>query len=140
MQPFPFRGLPVCNPTHTSLADVYKVIRYANVIGSWTRGLVVNRMGKKAEVPASEIERFMGRALGNMPILAEIPEDPKAQEAELQGVPVVVYEPDSPASVALNDLAKVIVGEADLPYVPQDKQAVAETTQRLVRALIGRNL
>ncbi|MEW6222147.1 MAG: P-loop NTPase, partial [Candidatus Hadarchaeota archaeon] len=42
--------LPVCNPTYTSLVDAYKVIRYANLFGSWTRGVVVNRTGKRADL------------------------------------------------------------------------------------------
>jgi MinD-like ATPase involved in chromosome partitioning or flagellar assembly len=82
----------------------------------------------------------MGRALGSAPILAEIPEDSKVQEAEREGVPVVVYEPDCDASIAINELAKVIVGEADLPYIPFKPQEVRETTKRLIRALTGRQI
>lgn len=130
--------IPVCNPSHTSLVDVYKLIRYGNLLGAWTRGLVVNRVGKKAEIPTSEIEQFMGRTLGNMPVLAEIPEDSKVQEAELEGIPVVVYEPDCKASVAINELAKFVAGEADLPYAPQEARDVKETTRRLIQALTGR--
>ncbi|MDI6642602.1 MAG: cell division ATPase MinD [Candidatus Hodarchaeaceae archaeon] len=130
--------LPVCNPTYTSLVDCYKTVRLANVLGSWTRGLVVNRTGKKADLSLDEVEQFMGRTLGAMPVLADIPEDPKVQEAERECVPVVVYEPECSASIAINELAKVIVGERDLPYVPYEERAVKETTSRLVRALTGR--
>ena len=80
----------------------------------------------------------MGRTLGPIQILAEIPEDEKVQEAEREGVPVVIYEPECDASVAIDELAKVVVGEAELPYKPYEDQAVAETTERLVRALTGR--
>lgn len=130
--------LPVCNPTYTSLVDCYKIIRLANVLGSWTRGIVVNRAGGAADLSSEEIEHFMGRTLGSMPVLANIPEDPKVQEAEREGVPVVVFEPDCDASVAVNELAKVVAGEADLPYVPYEEQSLAETTARLIRALTGR--
>ncbi len=132
--------IPICNPTYTSLVDCHKIIRVANVLGCWTRGLVVNRTGGKADIPISEIEQFMGRTLGSMPILADIPEDSKVQEAEREGVPVVVYEPECEASVAINELAKVITGEADLPYVPAEDQEVRETTKRLIRALTGRQI
>ena len=128
--------LPVCNPTYTSLVDVYKVIRFANVIGAWTRGLVVNRMGKRTELPPEEIEQFLDRTLGGLPLIAQIPEDPKVQEAELQGTPVVVYEPDSPASVAIHELAEVLTGKAEPPYL-REPQGLAETTERLVRVLTG---
>lgn len=130
--------LPVCNPTYTSLVDCHKVIRLANVVGSWTRGVVANRTGKAADLSVSEVEQFMSRTLGSMPILADIPEDPKVQEAERESVPVVVYEPECPASVAINELAKVVAGEADLPYVPAEEGVVKETTSRLIRALTGR--
>ncbi|MEM3514594.1 MAG: hypothetical protein QW495_04640 [Candidatus Hadarchaeum sp.] len=132
--------IPVCNPTYTSLVDAYKIVRLANILGSWTRGIVVNRTGKAADLTPDEVESFLCRALGALPILSEIPEDPKVQEAELAGVPVVVYEPDCEASVAIGNLAKLVAGEANLPYVPYEERAVAETTARLVRALTGRNI
>jgi len=132
--------IPVCNPTYTSLVDAYKVVRLANVLGSWTRGVVVNRTGKAADLSTGEVEQFLGRTLGTMPVLAEIPEDPKVQEAEREGVPVVVYEPECEASAAVNELAKVIAGEADLPYVPYEEPVVKETTSRLIRALTGRRV
>ena len=53
---------------------------------------------------------------------------------------MVVYEPECDASQAINELAKVVVGEAELPYVPHEKRSVAETTSRLVRALTGRRV
>ncbi len=130
--------LPVCNPTYTSLVDCYKTIRLANVLGAWTRGIAVNRVGKAADVSTTEIEHFMGKTLGAMPVLAEIPEDAKVQEAEREGVPVVVYEPGCDASAAISELAKVISGGADLPYKPEKEQEIGETVKRLTRALTGR--
>jgi septum site-determining protein MinD len=130
--------LPVCNPTYTSLVDAYKTIRIANVLGSWTRGVIVNRAGKAADLSVDEVEQFMVRALGSMPVLAGIPEDSKVQEAEREGIPVVVYEPECEASVAINELAKLIAGETDLPYTPWEEREIGETTKRLIRALTGR--
>lgn len=75
-----------------------------------------------------------------MPILAEIPEDEKVQEAEREGVPVVVYEPECDASVAIDELAKVVAGEVELPYKPYEERAIAKTTERLVRALTARRV
>lgn len=132
--------LPVCNPTYPSLVDVYKIIRLATLLGSWTRGLVVNRSGKKADLTLSEIETFMGRTVGALPIVMEIPEDSKVLEAERECVPVVVYEPECEASMAINELAKVITGSAGLPYTPAKEHEVQETTKRLIRALTGRQV
>lgn len=50
----------------------------------------------------------------------------------------MVYEPDCKASVAINELAKFVAGEADLPYSPQEARDVKETTNRLIQALTGR--
>jgi MinD-like ATPase involved in chromosome partitioning or flagellar assembly len=132
--------IPVRNPTYPSLVDVYKIVRLANVLGSWIRGMVVNRTGKSADFSMDEVEAFMSKALGAMPVLSGIPEDPKVQEAEGQNVPVVVYEPDCDASTAIGHLAKVVAGEADLPYAPYEDYTVAEITARLVRALTGRRV
>ena len=101
---------------------------------------MVNRVGKAADISLKDIEHFMSKALGAMPILADIPEDPKVLEAEREGVPVVVYEPGCPASVAINELAKVVIGEVGLPYTPSAKNEVDETIRRLTRALTGRRV
>lgn len=130
--------IPITNPTYTSLVDCYKTVRLANVLGAWTRGLVVNRVGRAADLSLEDIEHFMSKALGAMPILADIPEDPKVLEAEREGVPVVVYEPECPASAAINELAKVVTGESDLPYTPSAEHEIDETIRRLTRALTGR--
>ncbi|MFN4133201.1 MAG: cell division ATPase MinD [Candidatus Hadarchaeales archaeon] len=128
--------LLVCNPTHPSVVDGYKMVRFANLLGAWTRGVVVNRIGKKSELTPKEIEQFMSRSLGPMPVLAEIPEDPKVQEAENEGVPFVVYDPECSASVAIHELAKVVAGEKDLPTI-SGKAALSEVSRRLLRALTG---
>jgi len=109
-------------------------------MNSWTRGIVVNRTGKTADLTTDEVEAFMSRSLGTMPILADIPEDRKVQAAEREGVPVVVFEPDCEAAVAINNLAKVIVGEAHLPYASYEDREVTEATALLVRALTGRRV
>ncbi len=129
--------IPVTNPNYSSLVDCFKTIRLANVLGSWTRGLVNNRTGKTADVSRDEIEHFMGRTLGSLPILAEIPEDEKVREAEREGIPVVVYEPECGASVAIDELAKLVTGEAELPYKPYEEQEIELTTRQLIRALTG---
>lgn len=130
--------IPVTNPNYSSLVDCYKTIRLANVLGSWTRGLVINRAGKSSDISRDEVEHFMGKTIGALPILSEIPEDPKVQEAEREEVPVTVYEPESPASIAIHELAKLVTGESDLPYNPYEESEIDETVQRLCRALTGR--
>lgn len=128
----------VCNPTYTSLVDCYKTVRLANLLGSWTRGVVVNRVGKSADLSAREVEEFMGHTLGALPVLAEVPEDPAVQEAEREGVPVVVYDPECRASRAIQLLAEVLVGKAGPPHSLSGEKGEDETVLRLVRALTGK--
>ncbi|KXB09148.1 hypothetical protein AKJ35_01310, partial [candidate division MSBL1 archaeon SCGC-AAA833F18] len=78
--------LPVTNPNYSSLVDSYKTIRLASVLGSWARGLLVNRTGKSSDISRDEIDHFMGKTIGALPILSEIPEDPKVLEAEREEV------------------------------------------------------
>lgn len=130
--------IAVCNPTYTSLVDCYKTVRLANMLGSWTRGVVVNRTGKSADLSTREVEEFMGHTLGAITILAEVPEDEVVQEAEREGVPVVVYDPECRASQAIQTLAEVLVGKAGPPYGFSGEKGKDETVLRLVRALTGR--
>lgn len=127
--------LLVCNPTHLSIVDGYKMVKFANLLGAWTRGIIVNRVRKKSELTAAEIEQFMSKTLGPLPVLAEIPEDPTVQEAESEGIPLVAYDPECPASVAIHNLAKIVAGEG--PRVMPGKGTLSEATRRLVRALTG---
>jgi hypothetical protein len=46
----------------------------------------------------------------------------------------------SEASVAINELAKIVAGEADLLYIPYEEPTVKETAARLIRALTGRRI
>jgi septum site-determining protein MinD len=129
-------ALPVSTPSYASLVDVYKTIRIANLLRVWTRGLILNRMGT-TDLTREEVQAFMGRAVKGLPILAEIPEDPKVREAEREGVPVLVYDPSCPASEAIQGLAKIVAGEEQLPYVPVEEREIRETSRRLLAALLG---
>lgn len=130
--------IPITNPGYSSLVDTYKTVRLANVVDTWTRGLVVNRVGRVSDVSREEIEHFMGKTLGSVPVISEIPEDGTVQEAEREGVPVTVYDPGSPSSESIYGLADIVTGESDLPYEPYEESEVDRTVERLSRALTGR--
>lgn len=130
--------IPVTNPNYSSLVDTYKMVRLANVVDTWTRGLVVNRVGRPSDVSREEIEHFMGETLGSVSVISEIPEDDAVQEAEREGVPVTVYDPESAASEAIYELARIVAGESDLPYRPYEKGEIDRTVESLSRALTGR--
>ena len=52
----------------------------------------------------------------------------------------MVYEPECDASIAINELAKIVAGESDLSYAPWEEDEIGETTKRLIRALTGRRV
>ncbi len=129
--------IPVTNPNYSSLVDVYKTVRLASVVDTWTRGLVVNRVGRSSDVSRNEIENFMGETLGSVAVISEIPEDETVQRAEREEVPVTVYAPDCPASRSVHELAGIVAGESDLPYEPYESEEIDQTVERLSRALTG---
>jgi len=130
--------IPVTNPNYSSLVDCYKTIRLANVVDTWTRGLVVNRVGRASDISRDEIEHFMGNTVGSISVILDVPEDDTVHEAERAGVPVTVYEPTSPSSESIYELARVMAGESDLPYEPYEEGEIDQTVKRLSRALTGR--
>lgn len=130
--------IPITNPNYSSLVDAYKTIRLASVVDTWTRGLVVNRVGRSSDISREEIESFMGQTLGSISVISEIPEDEVIPEAEREEVPAVVFDPESQASSSIYELAKIIVGSEDLPYGSAEGSEVDDTVERLSRALTGR--
>ncbi len=129
--------LPITNPNYSSLVDCYKTIRLANVVDTWTRGLVVNRVGRSSDISKGEIEHFMGKTVGSLPILEEIPEDETVQKAERSETPLMIYEPESRAARQIYDLAELITGEKNLPYEPYEESEIDKTVERLSKALLG---
>ncbi|EHR77837.1 CDP-4-dehydro-6-deoxy-D-gulose 4-reductase [Thermococcus litoralis DSM 5473] len=96
----------VTNPEIASLSDTMKVGIVLKKAGREVLGFVLNRYGgHKNDIPPEAAEEVM-----EFPLLAVIPEDPKVREAALEGMPVVVYAPDSKASKAFFELAEKIVG------------------------------
>jgi len=88
-------------PEITSLSDTLRTKVLLEFLGVSPRGVVLNRVrGKDYEFPAGEIRRLL-----DLPILAEVPEDPNVRRAWRRGEPVLELYPRSPASLALAELA-----------------------------------
>jgi septum site-determining protein MinD len=97
--------LLVTTPDMVSVSDCMKTRLIAEFLGSRPLGIVLNRVrGEDFELDSKEIKEIM-----NLPILGTIPEDEKVMKALKEGVPVLVLEPKSPASIAINNLAQKIV-------------------------------
>ncbi|HHI00158.1 MAG: septum site-determining protein MinD [Thermotogae bacterium] len=95
----------VTNPEIASISDTMKVGLVLKKAGREVLGFVLNRHGRhKNDIPPEAAEEVM-----EFPLLAVIPEDPKVREATLEGMPVVVYEPNSKVAKAFFELAEKLV-------------------------------
>ena len=98
--------LLLANPNLPSVLDVLKVAKVAERLDKIILGIVVNRVSKKNELSAAEIEDFL-----KYPVVAEIPEDVNVQKSLAARSAVVDYNPTSPASVEMRRLAHYLVGK-----------------------------
>lgn len=97
----------VTTPDIPSVTSAMKIIDLAETYRIPLAGLVVNRiLNKKYELHMQEIE-----SLCNTRIIAKIPEDPGVPESIAIKVPVTMYRPKSPASLAINQLARELSGK-----------------------------
>jgi len=100
--------LIVTNPELTSVTDALKTIRLAERFGSKITGVVINRVSNKGhQMTTKEVQDM----LGDVEILAEIPEDIEVQRAISKRNPVVLNAPNSRAGIEIRKLAGRIVGK-----------------------------
>lgn len=98
----------VTNPDVSSVTDALKTLRLANEIGTKTLGIVINRVsGRRHELTTEEVLTM----LGDIEVLAEIPEDINVQKSISKRRPVVQRKPSSDASQEIKKLAHRIVGQ-----------------------------
>jgi len=108
----------VATPEPTSIADAYALIKTMHherdnpslQTHEHTLGLVINQADSdRAQRVADRIGRVCDRFLGWQPIhMGSVPHDRCVFESVLRRTPVMLSEPDSPASRAIIALAKVI--------------------------------
>lgn len=111
--------LIVTNPDISSLTDALKAAKLAEELGSRVAGAVINRVsGKAHELKITEIEKM----LGDIEILAEIPEHEKVKRAISRRSPVVYRYPDSLPSQHIKALAAKLVGEEYRISIPWYKR------------------
>jgi septum site-determining protein MinD len=97
----------VTTPDVPSVTSATKIIDLAETNRIPVAGLVVNRiLNRKYELHMQEIE-----SLCNTRIIAKIPEDSGVPESIAVKVPIAMYRPKSPASLAINRLATDLCGK-----------------------------
>ncbi|MFN3384558.1 MAG: cell division ATPase MinD [Archaeoglobaceae archaeon] len=122
--------LLVVNPEISSITDGLKTKIVAERLGTKTLGVVINRMtGWGIDMAKSEIEAIL-----EAKVIATIPEDPEVRKAAAFGKPVVLSAPNSPASMAIKDLAMAIAGKKKEVVAAQvKKETVLEKMLKVFR-------
>lgn len=96
----------ITNPDLPSVVDGLKMINLAERSNKKILGVVLNRVGRKSH----ELKRYEVESMLDYPVIAEIPEDPNVSKAIAYKLPVVDYNPFSPASIEIKRLACWLTG------------------------------
>lgn len=103
--------LVVITPDITSIVTSLKLIELVKKMKIPIIGLILNMIRKKGyELGEKEIADGL-----EVPVIAKIPDDDKIPEAVATKMPVVLYDPLSPASIAFKKLAAHLIGKKYKP-------------------------
>ncbi|MBC5792774.1 MAG: P-loop NTPase [Nanohaloarchaea archaeon] len=103
--------LIVTNPNLPAVTDALKTVNIAEEAGTDVTGVVLNRVnGHDSELGRDEVESMLGH-----PVIMEVPEHEKVQEALSVKKPVVHHEPDHHVSERFRAVAADI---ANVDYEP----------------------
>ncbi len=95
----------VTNPEVPTIASTLKTFRAAERYKVPIVGVAVNKVrGEPYELPIRDVKKALG-----WPIIAVVPEDRKVCESTAAGIPVVRYEPKSPAAVKFRELGETLM-------------------------------
>lgn len=99
----------VSTPEPAAVHDSTKTLELTDRSGGSVAGLVLTRTRPDGDISHEEIADRL-----EVPLLGTIPEDPAARDSVYAGTPLVVFEPDGPASAAYRQLAAALTG-VDVP-------------------------
>lgn len=98
--------LIVTNPNLPAVTDALKTVNIAEEAGTDIIGVVINRKkNHESELDAEEVESMVGH-----PVIMEVPEDDKVQEALAMKKPVVHHDPDHHVSERFKGVAATVAG------------------------------
>ena len=96
----------VCEPNDDSInSTLLTAQELKDFIDAQTLGTVLSRVPEDVNV-----ERWVTKIKKIAPLLATIPEDPKVGESFRENLPVAAAYPDSPASLAMKDITRKVLG------------------------------
>jgi len=95
----------VTNPEVPTIASTLKTFHAAERYKVPIAGVVVNKVRVEPfELPIKDVKKALG-----WPIIAVVPEDRKVRESTAAGIPVISYEPKSPAAVKFRELGETLL-------------------------------
>jgi cell division ATPase MinD len=101
----------VTTPFVPSTMDLIKSHQLVNEIGAKSLGVVLNMVGEeKYELTAKEVEQ-----LAELPVISSIPVDKNVLRSLAAKIPVVTFNPKSPASREFIKLAANLIGKEHKP-------------------------
>jgi septum site-determining protein MinD len=99
--------LLVSNPEYPAIVTAIRAIEYASAMKIPFGGIILNKVtGKKYELTKEEIEEAL-----KVKVIEEIPFDSNVPESIAKRVPIVLFKPNSKASLAYKQLAASLTGE-----------------------------
>ncbi len=121
--------LLVVNPDVSSLSDALKTKIVAQRLGSKIIGAILNRADETtAELTAQEVSTIL-----EIPVVVVIPEDRNVRRAAIYGEPLILRYPNSLASLAIKELARILIG-----FPIEEKKEKKRTILRLLNGLLRR--
>ena len=88
----------------------------ARMLKGFQPHLIVNRVSGKSRVNVLQLKKLLKEYVGGeLALLSEIPDDPAMVRAIRSYLPVVEFEPTAPASVALEEAARLLSGIVTSP-------------------------
>lgn len=107
--------LIVTNPNLPAVTDALKTAKIAEEAGTHILGVVLNKIrGHDAELSTEEVENMTG-----YPVVAEVPDHDKVEEAIANKSPIVHHEPDHHVAETFRKLAADMAG---IDYLPEQNQ------------------
>jgi MinD-like ATPase involved in chromosome partitioning or flagellar assembly len=97
--------IAVTTPELSSVISTLKLIKHAKELGTPVHGVIINHTGTKHAMPAANVHSLLG-----VPVLAEVPHDDAVAEAHAIKHPFTYSHPESPASLAVKQVAEHVYG------------------------------
>ncbi|RQG90504.1 MinD/ParA family ATP-binding protein [Natrarchaeobius chitinivorans] len=115
----------ISTPEPAAVQDSQKTVELTERAGGDIAGLVITRTHPGSDISYDEIADRL-----DIPLLGTVPDDPTSRESVCAGTPLVVYDPQSPASDSYRRLAADLSGiEIPTPSSEEETAKSAESTE-----------